>query len=41
MAPWLNQCAVRTEHSQNPAFVNNPDPSGTVPFWKDPDAAGN
>ncbi|WP_295938203.1 RagB/SusD family nutrient uptake outer membrane protein [uncultured Alistipes sp.] len=36
LAPWLNQCAVRTEHSQNPAFVNNPDPSGTVAFWQDP-----
>lgn len=34
LAPWLNQCAVRTENSQNPAFINNPDPSGTVPFWK-------
>ena len=34
LAPWMNQCAVRTEHSQNPAFVNNPDPTGKVAFPK-------
>lgn len=33
LAPWFNQCAVSIENKQNPAFVNNPDPSGTVPFW--------
>lgn len=34
LAPWMNQCAVRTEHSQNPAFINNPDPTGKVSFPK-------
>jgi len=26
----MNFSAVRTENENNPAFVNNPDPSGTV-----------
>jgi len=30
VAPWMNFSAVRTENENNPAFVNNPDPSGTV-----------
>lgn len=30
LAPWFNLSAVRTEYENNNAFVNNPDPSGTV-----------
>ena len=33
LAPWMNICFVQTETNQNPALVNNPDPSSTVPLW--------
>ena len=33
LAPWMNICFVMTETNQNPALINNPDPSQTVPFW--------
>ena len=33
LAPWMNVCFVMTETNQNPALINNPDPSMTVPFW--------
>lgn len=33
LAPWMNLCIVVTESNQNPALINNPDPSQTVPFW--------
>lgn len=33
VAPWMNFCCVQTEPMNNPAFINNPDPSGTVPLW--------
>lgn len=32
LAPWFNFCFVRTESDNNPALVNNPDPSDTVPL---------
>lgn len=32
LAPWLNFCVVEYEEQNNPAFVNNPDPSDTVPL---------
>ena len=30
LAPWMNFVAVQTEPLNNRAFINNPDPSGTV-----------
>ena len=33
LAPWMNVVIVVTEINQNPAIVNNPDPSGTVKPW--------
>lgn len=33
LAPWMNICYVMTETNQNPALINNPDPSQTVPYW--------
>ena len=33
LAPWMNVCIVITEINNNPAIVNNPNPSETVPVW--------
>jgi len=33
IAPWMNFVCVKTEPDNNSAFINNPDPSGTVPLW--------
>lgn len=34
-APFWNFVIVRSEGNNNPAIVNNPDPTGTVPVWSE------